>query len=246
MTEWNKCANDITWSEFAGRKVWVGLDIGAISDFVSLVLAFGEDVGEPVKVEYQDQRMEPGIWAFNRRDYWIKHYCWLPESPPARNPRIESHIEAWTRQGHIRRTPGNAVDYDIIGADILGLLRPYHMQLMAIDTGFQGMPVAQHFMKIYGEERIVEIPQGIVHMADGFCELQTLIKHQRLHHDGDPVLAWMASNVAAESRGGLTKPSKKKSTEKIDGIVAATMAIKIAMSDTEEKSVYETRGMRSV
>ena len=40
------------------------------------------------------------------------------------------------------------------------------------------------------------------------------------------------------------KPSKKKSTERIDGIVAAIMALGRAMLQPEEQcSVYETRGL---
>lgn len=39
-----------------------------------------------------------------------------------------------------------------------------------------------------------------------------------------PVLRWMASNVAVETdAAGNLKPSKKKSPERIDGIVATIM-----------------------
>jgi phage terminase large subunit-like protein len=55
----------------------------------------------------------------------------------------------------------------------------------------------------------------------------------------------MASNVSVEmDAAGNVKPSKKKSTEKIDGIVALVMALGIAMVRTERKrSIYETRGL---
>jgi phage terminase large subunit-like protein len=40
------------------------------------------------------------------------------------------------------------------------------------------------------------------------------------------VLQWMAANVAIEQdAAGNIKPSKAKSTERIDGIVAAVMAV---------------------
>ena len=39
------------------------------------------------------------------------------------------------------------------------------------------------------------------------------------------------------------KPSKKKSTERIDGIVALIMAIDRATTQSESSSVYETRGI---
>jgi phage terminase large subunit-like protein len=50
----------------------------------------------------------------------------------------------------------------------------------------------------------------------------------------------MAGNVAIEQdAAGNVKPSKKKSTEKIDGIVALIMAIDRATRNAEGGSVYD-------
>ena len=60
----------------------------------------------------------------------------------------------------------------------------------------------------------------------------------------NPVLRWMASNVAIEKDAADNwKPSKKKSTERIDGIVALIMAIDRATTQSEFSSIYETRGI---
>ncbi len=55
----------------------------------------------------------------------------------------------------------------------------------------------------------------------------------------------MASNVSIETDAADNwKPSKKKSTERIDGIVALIMALDRATTcDPPFKSVYATRGM---
>ncbi|MDI9433114.1 MAG: terminase large subunit [Planctomycetota bacterium] len=247
MEAWDACRAEIDWQAYAGKACWAALDIGALSDFVSLVLAFGEDVGEPVTVDYEDLRGEQKQWAFVRRDYTVRHFCWLPDRPPTRDPRMESQIAAWTKAGHILRTPGNVVDYDRVGADLARIIQPYAVQQIAIDQGFQGMQITQDLMRRFGEERVVAFRQGILSMAAPFRELMQLLMSERLHHDGDPVLRWMASNVAAETRGGLTKPSKDKSSEKIDGITAATMAIGIAMTAAPPaQSVYESRGIRTI
>lgn len=243
MAAWDQCAGQIDWSEFDGRPCWAGLDIGAIRDFVDLIVLFGDQVGDPVTVEYEDIKGEKQEWKFVRRDYWLRHYCWLPEDPVRRDPRMESQIAAWSRKGYIIRTPGNVVDYDQVGADIARIIRPYGLQQLAIDQGFQGMQITQDLQKMFSEDRVVAFRQGILSMAAPFRELMQLLMSGRIHHDNNPVLRWMASNVAAESRGGLTKPSKDKSTEKIDGITAATMAIGIAMTaEGPKKSVYEDRG----
>lgn len=53
----------------------------------------------------------------------------------------------------------------------------------------------------------------------------------------------MASNVAVEMDApGNLKPSKKKSTERIDGVVAMIMGLGRMMVAPQFRSVYETRG----
>ncbi len=48
----------------------------------------------------------------------------------------------------------------------------------------------------------------------------------KIIHGSNPVLRWMARNLVAEIDAAEDiKPSKKKSTEKIDGIVAWIMGL---------------------
>jgi phage terminase large subunit-like protein len=55
----------------------------------------------------------------------------------------------------------------------------------------------------------------------------------KLLHGGHPVLAWQAGNVAIQrDHNGNIKPSKQRSTERIDGIVALVMAIGIHASQS--------------
>ena len=79
-------------------------------------------------------------------------------------------------------------------------------------------------------------------------ELERLVLGCELAHGGNPVLRWMASNVAAEEdAAGNLKPSKKRSSEKIDGIVALIMGLGLAMlAEVNGPSVYNTRGFACV
>jgi phage terminase large subunit-like protein len=57
-------------------------------------------------------------------------------------------------------------------------------------------------------------------------KLEEVILAGKLAHGGHPVLRWMASNVSIEKDAADNwKPSKKKSPERIDGIVALIMAL---------------------
>ena len=104
-----------------------------------------------------------------------------------------------------------------------------------------------NLMKTWGD-KVISFPQGILSMAAPFREFVELLPVKRIHHDGHPVMRWMVSNVVAERRGGLIKPSKDKSSEKIDGVTAACMAIGRALFAVANapRSVYDSRGVVTV
>jgi phage terminase large subunit-like protein len=92
---------------------------------------------------------------------------------------------------------------------------------------------------------VVPFGQGFASMAGPSSEFEKLVISKRYRHGGNPVLAWMAANVAAEQdAAGNKKPSKKKSKERIDGIVALVMATGLAIvAQATSPSVYETSGL---
>jgi phage terminase large subunit-like protein len=62
----------------------------------------------------------------------------------------------------------------------------------------------------------------------------------KITHGGNPVLRWMAGNVVAEIDAAENiKPSKKKATEKIDGIVALIMGLDRCIRHEMQGSVYD-------
>lgn len=67
---------------------------------------------------------------------------------------------------------------------------------------------------------------GFASMSGPTKELETRGIGKILRHGDNPALNWMAANVTVEGdAAGNAKSSKKKSTEKIDGIVASIMDI---------------------
>lgn len=68
----------------------------------------------------------------------------------------------------------------------------------------------------------------------------------RVEHYGNPVLRWMlASTVIKTDPAGNIKPDKEKLVQKIDGIVAAIMALGEWMTAQAEgdNDSYSRRGM---
>ena len=61
---------------------------------------------------------------------------------------------------------------------------------------------------------------------------------------GNPVMRWMAGNVVVDTDpAGNIKCTKAKSPEKIDGIVAAIMALDRCIRHENQSSVYDERGL---
>lgn len=241
MDAWDSCAKPIDLASLVGRPCFGGLDIGSTSDFTAFVLVFPHDDIETVEVPVDPTNPDGEKTVQHRRSYTLLPYFWLPEISVKRDKALQSVIDVWRRAGHIRTTSGNVVDYDQVNAEILEICQPYSVGGIGIDRGFQGAQFATNLQKHFGD-LVEQVPQGILSMNAPFRELLELVKQHRLHHDGNPVLRWMASNTAAEERGGLIKPSKDKSSEKIDGIVASIEALALMMRDgtKEEPTYYDT------
>ena len=78
---------------------------------------------------------------------------------------------------------------------------------------------------------MVDFGQGFKDMSPASKELMRIVLDEKLMHGGNPVLRWMFENVYVETdaAGGM-KPSKKKSRDKIDGVVATIMAVQRAVN----------------
>ena len=137
---------------------------------------------------------------------------------------MEQVIDVWRRQGYLKTTAGDSVNYDEVVADIVEIVKPFNFLELALDRGFQGGQTSTNLQKIYGD-KVVQFHQGIISMNPPFREFLEQLKAGRIEHSGNPVMTWMCGNTVAETRGGLIKPSKEMSTEKIDGVTAAVMAL---------------------
>lgn len=242
MDKWDACQRDIDENEFCGRVCYAGLDIAATSDFTAFVLAFPHDDDRAVEIPLDPTCPDGPKQGFIRRSFTVMPYFWLPQSPVKRDSRMQSQIDAWAKQGFIRTTEGSEIHYARVLAEIVTILQPYQLGKIVFDRAYQGGWMGQALGDHFGD-RVEYMKQGVIDMAAPFREVLELIGEQKLYHAGNPVLRWMASNTAAETRNGLTKPSKDKSTEKIDGIVALTMAIGAGIAAPPEfSSVYETPG----
>lgn len=215
MDAWDKSGTDLP--DLEGRACYAGLDLSTTTDITALVLAF-PDGG---KVH-------------------LMPFFWVPqEGIHKRAKRDRVPYDVWVKQGHIEATQGSVIDYEVIRARINELAARFHIKEIAIDR----WNATQLATQLTGDGfEVVGFGQGYASMSAPAKELEKLILGQTLNHGKNPVLRWMASNVAIEQdAAGNIKASKAKSTERIDGVVASLMALGRVIANQEDMpSVYES------
>jgi phage terminase large subunit-like protein len=91
---------------------------------------------------------------------------------------------------------------------------------------------------------VVPFGQGYKDMSPPTKEFYKLLMEGRIIHGGNPVMRWMAGNVVVDRDPAENiKPTKAKSPEKIDGVVAAIMALDRCIRHEQQGSVYDDRGL---
>jgi phage terminase large subunit-like protein len=134
-------------------------------------------------------------------------------------------------EGFIEATPGEVVDYDRIRARINELGDRYRIREIALDR----WNATQLATQLTGDGfEMVAFGQGYASMNAPTKKLEEVVLSGKLAHGGNQVLRWMAGNVSIETDAADNwKPSKKKSSERIDGIVALIMGLDRATTHAE-------------
>jgi phage terminase large subunit-like protein len=168
---------------------------------------------------------------------------WIPEeNMKERVKRDKVAYDRWVREGFIKTTPGNIIDYDFIKAIILRHRDNFEIE----EVGFDPWNANQIALQLNDEGlTMVEVRQGSKTMSPAMKEIETLIRGRRLRHGGNPVARWNFGNlVIKQDENENVRPIKgKKGIERIDGFVALVNAMARAMLHNSNRSVYETRGV---
>ena len=213
----------IDMDALAGRDCYAGLDLSSTGDITALVLIF------PPRDEEEK--------------YVLLPYFLIPEETIPRRVKANSApYDIWEKQGYIMSTEGNVIHYDFIEKFIMDLSEKYHILEIAVDR----WNATQMIQNLEGEGfTIVPFGQGFSSMSAPTKEFYRLLMEGRIIHGGNPVLRWMAGNVVIDTDpAGNIKVTKAKSKEKIDGIVAAIMALdRCIRQEGQSGSVYDERGL---
>jgi len=223
MDKWDECNGVCDVETLTGRECYAGLDLSTTLDLTAFVLVF------PPRDDNEK--------------YIILPFFWIPkDNLKKRVNRDHVPYDVWEAQEFIRTTEGNVVDYRRIEADIKEIASKFVIKEIAYDR----YNATQIILNLQ-DEGLTMIPfgQGFKDMSPPTKEIFTLVLKNRVIHNFHPVLRWNFDNVHIETDAAENiKPSKKHSTERIDGAVASIMALDRAVRNGGNAgSVYDERGL---
>lgn len=218
-----KGAQLIDMNSLEGRDCYAGLDLSSTEDITAMVLVFPPEE--------------------NDGEYILLPYFWVPEETIPRRVKASSvPYDVWAKQGYLMETEGDVVHYGFIEKFIYELSEKYHIVEIAIDRWN-----ATHMTQNLEGEGLTMIPfgQGFSSMSPPTKDFYKLLKEGKLIHGGNPVLRWMAGNAVIDMDPAENiKVTKKRSKEKVDGIIASIMGLDRAMRrENKPKSIYDERDM---
>ena len=222
-SDWKACRRAFTVEDMRGRPCAAGLDLGRTDDMTALVLAFPVDSDNETDMgsrgEEQDQPCR------------LLSYFWLPEAA-VKKYGSEVPYAQWVRDGHLRTTPGEAIDIQFLQAEIAEILRQFEVAAFAFHPYYATSLVAWLAdQEGFPQETFFAFPQTIKFFAGPTAKLERLIIGHKLEHDDNPIMNWQAGHVMVRHDVNQNlRPVKPPRNErkKIDGIVAAIMALDAA------------------
>jgi len=191
-----------------------GLDLSEVQDLTALVL-----IGK-----------QADVWG-------VYPTFWLPKAGLADKSRKDRvPYDLWEREGKLIAAPGKSIDYEWVAARLYELDQKHNIRKIAFDRwGFKHLRpwlLKAGFTEDRVDELFEEFGQGFQSMSPALRELEGEILNGRLAHGGHPVLTMCAGNaVVVSDPAGNRKLAKNKSSGRIDGMVALTMAMGVAPSD---------------
>jgi phage terminase large subunit-like protein len=239
---WTECGEQPDEEVFHRYPVYAGLDLSAKNDISSLKLVAGD---------------ENGI-------FHAKCFFWTPkETLKERRKQDRAPYDVWVDQGYLIAVPGRTIDYRYIAQQIGEIHAEYGITALKfdrwrIDDLLRDMQTEGVDCYVYGADwdedkkepeppgiRLIPHGQGFRDMNPAVEILEDLIQEKKLRHGNHPVLGMCVANARVQTDpAGNRKFDKIKSTGRIDGLVALSMALNGAVTITQsEPSVYEERGV---
>lgn len=208
MRAWDK-AGDPTLDEraFDGLASYIALDLASKTDIAAMVRVIPKEID--------------GL-----THYYAFANFYLPEQ--AIETGRNSQYRGWQIAGLLSVTPGDTIDFQTIIDDVVEISSRAQVEEVAYDP-WQATFMAQKLSD--NGATTVEFRNTVANFSAPMKELDALVRQGRFHHDGNAAFAWMVSNVVhhTDAKENIY-PRKERPENKIDGVIAAIMALARALA----------------
>ena len=210
LLRWKRCSGAVDLASLKGFPCYAGLDLASTTDMTAWRLLW----------------LREGKWHT-----WGRY--WVPEDAiKQRTERGTVPYSSWVASGHITVTDGDVADYAVIREQIVAdwlmfeprriAYDPWNATQIALELQQRGLPM----------EKFV---QGTRSFTPAMQALERAYIPGNLATGGDPVLQWNAANMVVRYDVNKNRaPDRKRSADKIDGLVALLMAFGLAEADETE------------
>jgi phage terminase large subunit-like protein len=238
---WDACKTAIDDAVLRELSIAGGLDCAQKYDLFSLVLTFKEPLDDVRAVDVIGtnefgEAVKRSI-SLNYRITTVPFF-WIPRDTMREHEKTDRvPYSEWERLGLVRATEGNVIDYDRIYRDITGEILERFPRLRGAEIGYDPAFATDIAMKLQGFGfRMVEVLQNYKHLSEASHVLEALVKGKRVLHDGHRVLRWNVENcsVKTDDAGRIRPVKPKRSTRRIDGVVASLMGLSRLMVESLE------------
>jgi phage terminase large subunit-like protein len=214
---WKGCGAPLSL-DLKGRRCRAALDLGATKDLTALVLVFGDEAS----------------------GYDVLPYVWLPGDVQEAEDRDRLPYATWVRGGHLHTFPGkSSTDPKAVALKIAELHGRYHIEALAYDR-WRIEDLRRELDDIGCDVELAAFGQGFRDMGPAVDLLERLVAERKLRHANHPLLAMAVTNAKRETDAvGNRKLSKRKSTGRIDPLVALTMALGVTTTPKEREPEYQ-------
>lgn len=215
---WDECGQEP--DIWAGRECFAGLDLSSTTDITAFVAVFPPEDRD-------------GPWDVVAR-------FWIPgDNIREKSERDRVPYDVWVDAGYVTATEGNITDYDVLREEVKAFATEYQVREIPYDPWNATQLATQ-----LGNDGATVVPmsQGYSVMSEPAKFLESLVLGGRIRHGNNPVLRWMAANVAVQhGPNDSIRPTKAKSNGRIDGIVALIMALGRASVHLQEQPATQPR-----
>lgn len=229
MTAWDECYDkEMCEEDFYGTECVLALDLATKTDIAPKIRVHKKTIT-------QLKKGSDGTQTETVDHYYVFANFYLPEE--AVEDGRNSQYAGWVHDGYLKVTPGSVTDFSFIEDDI----KEDASKFRVLNTGFDPWQASYLIQRLQLDNLpVLEYRQTVQNMSMPMKELEALVLQKRIHHNGNPVLTWMMSNVVCHyDAKENVYPRKEAPANKIDGAVALIMAIGMYLSPQEAPKTYQ-------